>query len=179
MDEIGIAAGRTPAEGTSSAGGAASAGRTPEETVTVMTELVLPAQANLLGNLLGGQLMHLMDIAGALTCRRHAGSEVATITVEKIAFKEPVHVGEVITVTSRMIWAGHTSMKVRIVVGAEDVRAHTSKLTNTAYFTFVALGEDGRPTCVPPLLPQTEEEKRLFDREQKHYEARKAKCTKQ
>lgn len=151
------------------------AGRTPQETVSVMTELVLPAQANLLGNLLGGQLMHLMDIAGALTCRRHAGTEVATVSVEGIAFKQPVHVGEIITVTSRMIWAGRTSMKVRIEVGAEDIRAQTSILTNTAYFTYVALDGDGRPTPVPPLLPQTEEEKRLFMREQRRYEEKKAK----
>lgn len=138
-----------------------------------MTELILPGQANLLGNLQGGQLMHYMDIAGALTCRRHSGHEVATVTVEQITFRYPIRVGEVITVTSKLIWVGHTSMKVRIVIGTEDFKTHESKLTNTAYFTFVALGENDRPVPVPPLLPQTEKERADYEAEQKAYEARK------
>jgi acyl-CoA hydrolase len=144
-------------------------GRTPQESVSIMTELVLPAQANLLGNLLGGQLMHLMDIAGALTCRRHSGCEVATVAVDKLEFKHPVKVGEIITVTSRMIWAGRSSMKVLIEVGAEDLKTHTAKLTNTASFTFVALNDDGQPTEVPPLTPQTDLEKAEFEKEQQRY----------
>lgn len=154
------------------------AGRTPQETVSIMTELVLPAQANLLGNLLGGQLMHLMDICGALTCRRHCGCEVATVSVDKIVFKHPIKVGQIITVTSNMVWVGHTSMKVRIEVGMEDMKDNTSTLTNTANFTFVALGDDGRPTEVPPLLPQTETEKAAFDKEQAHYLAKKSRTHK-
>lgn len=148
-------------------------GRAPEESISIMTELILPAQANLLGNLQGGQLMHYMDIAGALTCRRHSGYEVATITVDKIEFHYPIRVGEVVTVTSKLIWVGHTSMKVRIVVGTEDFKTHESKMTNTAYFTFVAMGENDRPAPVPPLLPQTEQEKLEFAREQEEYTKRK------
>lgn len=151
-----------------------SAARAPEESAVVMTELVLPAQANLLNHLLGGQLMHLMDIAGALTCRRHSGCEVATVAVDSIEFREPVIVGEVITVTSRMIWAGRTSMKVKLEVGAEDTHAHTSRLTNTAFFTFVALDDNGRPTPVPKLKPQTAAEKALYDVEQKKHDDLKA-----
>lgn len=134
-----------------------------------MTELVLPAQANLLGNLLGGQLMHFMDIAGALTCRRHSGCEVATVAVDKLEFKHPVKVGEVITITSKLIWVGKTSMKVKIEVAAEDTKTHCSKITNTAFMTFVALGDDCSPVTVPPLLPQTDNEKANFDREQTRY----------
>ena len=148
-------------------------GRIPQESISIMTELVLPAQANLLGNLLGGQLMHLMDIAGALTCRRHSGTEVATVAVDKLEFKHPVKVGEIITVTSKMIWAGRTSMKVKISVGAEDIRTHTSKLTNTANFTFVALDGNCRPTEIPPLLPQTDAEKAEFVKEEQRYLALK------
>ena len=154
---------------------AALAGRTPSESMAIMTELILPAQANLLGNLQGGQLMHYMDIAGALTCRRHSGHEVATVTVDRIEFRYPIHVGEVVTVTSKLVWVGRTSMKVRIVVGTEDFKTHQSKLTNTAYFTFVALDETDRPVMVPPLLPQTEQEKKDFEHEQEKYEARKHK----
>ncbi len=151
------------------------AGRTPQETISVMTELVLPSQANLLGNLLGGQLMHLMDIAGALTCRRHASREVATVAVDKIDFKIPVKVGEIITVTSKMIWVGHTSMKVRIEVWAENLKDRSSILTNTAYFTYVALSDDLRPANVPPLMPQSENEKSVFNKEQQRHLALKNK----
>ena len=144
-------------------------GMTPEQTISVMTELVLPGQSNFLGNLLGGRLMHWMDIAGALTCRRHAGREVATVAVDKILFKRPAKVGEIITVTSKMIWVGHTSMKVHINVCEENTLSHKSKQTTTAYFTYVALDENGRPTEVPPLLPQTEKEKADFEEEQQKY----------
>lgn len=152
-----------------------SAVRTPEESVVVMTELVLPMQTNLLNNLLGGQLMHFMDIAGALTCKRHCGCEVATVAVEKIEFHHPVRLGQIITITSKMIWAGRTSMKTRITVSAEDPQKHTSILTNTAYFTFVALNNECNPTPVPKLQPRTEGEINDFNREQGIYLAAKAK----
>ena len=119
--------------------------------------------------------MHFLDIAGALTCKRHSGSEVATVAVEKIEFHHPVRLGEIITITSKMIWTGRTSMKVRLTVVAEDPRMHTETLTNTAFFTFVALGENGRPAPVPPLLPQTPEEKEDFRREQEIYRSEKRK----
>ena len=147
--------------------------RTPDESAVVMTELVLPAQTNLLGNLLGGRMMHLMDIAGALTCKRHCGSEVATVAVDRIEFRHPVKLGEIITITSRMIWAGRTSMKVRLEIGAEDPKSHTSRLANTAFYTFVALDEAQRPTPVPALLPQTPAERDAFDREEAVYRGRK------
>ncbi len=150
-----------------------AAGRTPEESAVTMTELVLPAQTNLLGNLLGGQLMHLMDIAGALTCRRHSGKEVATVAVDSIEFRRPVKLGEIVTIHSRMIWAGRTSMKVKLEVGTEDTRHHISHLTNTAFFTYVSLDDDGRPSPTPPLLPQTDTEKAAFDREQALYNQRR------
>lgn len=150
-----------------------AAERGPDESVVIMTELVMPAQANPLNNLQGGQMMHFMDIAGALACRRHSGHEVATVTVDRIEFRYPVKVGEVITITAKLIWAGRTSMKVKIVVGSEDIKTHTSRMTNTAFFTFVALDDSGRPAAVPRLVPRTETEKEDYDREQKLYEERK------
>lgn len=160
-------------ENTNAGAGVPLGSRTPDESAVVMTELVLPAQTNLLGNLLGGQTMHLMDIAGALTCKRHCGKEVATVAVDCIEFRHPVKLGEIITITSRMIWAGRTSMKVRLEIGAEDPKTHTSRLTNTAYYTFVALDENERPTPVPVLLPQTPAERAAFDREETAYRRRK------
>ena len=156
---------KRPAEKTS--------GRTPDATQVIMTELVLPAQTNLLGNLLGGQLMHLMDIAGALSCRKHCRHEVATVAVDGIEFKHPVRLGELITITSKLIWAGRTSMKVRLAVKAENLNTGATIVTNTAFFTFVALGEDEKPVAVPALLPQTPEEQELFDCEERAYQARK------
>lgn len=143
--------------------------KTPAETISVMTELVLPSQSNLLGNLLGGQMMHIMDITGALTCRRHSGCEVATVTVDKIDFDNPVKVGEVITITSKLVWVGHTSMKVRIECIAENTKTGFTQKTNTAYFTYVALDEDNHPTAVPRLEPITEQEKSDFIFEQERY----------
>ena len=151
----------------------ADGARTPDESKVTMTELVLPAQTNPMGNLLGGQLMHLMDIAGALTCRRHSGWEVATVAVDSIEFRHPVRLGEIVTIHSRMIWVGRTSMKVRLEVGAEDTRRHISHLTTTAFYTYVALGDNGRPLPVPPLQPQTDADREAFDREQALYRQRR------
>jgi acyl-CoA hydrolase len=151
------------------------AAREPGESVVIMTELIMPAQANPLNNLMGGQMMHFMDIAGALACRRHAGHEVVTVTVERIEFRYPVRVGEVITLTAKLVWAGRTSMKVKIEVGSENIRTHTSRLTNTAFFTYVALDEDRKPIEVPRLVPRTPTEKADFEREQERYEQRKKK----
>lgn len=148
--------------------------KTPEQTIVITTELILPAMANLMNNLQGGQMMRFMDIAGALTCRRHSGREVATVTVDKIEFRYPVKVGEVVTVTSKLIWVGRTSMKVKICAVSENLKSGTSRLTNTAFFTYVALDEDGRPVPVPRLHPQTSEEKEAFDREQAAYLESKA-----
>ena len=145
----------------------------PEETVVVTTELILPAMANLMNNLQGGQMMHYMDIAGALTCRRHAGCEVATVSVEKIEFKYPVKVGEVITIMSKLIWVGKSSMKVKIEVISEDLKTGRTRITNTAFFTYVALDDDFRPVQVPRLSPQTEEEQEAYDREQRAHEEKK------
>lgn len=143
--------------------------RTPSETVSVMTELILPSVSNLLGNLLGGQMMHWMDITGALTCRRHSGREVATVTVDKIDFNEPVKVGEVVTITSKMVWVGRTSMKVRIEAVAEDTKTGEMQKTNEAYFTFVALDDNSRPTPVPALKPETEREIEDFKFEEERH----------
>ncbi len=147
--------------------------KTPEQTIVIKTELILPAMANLMNSLQGGQMMHFMDIAGALTCRKHAGYEVATVAVDKIEFRHPVQVGEVITITSKLIWVGRTSMKVKINAVSENLKSGETKMTNTAFFTYVALDDNGHPVSVPRLCPQTEEEKNAFNSEQRAYDAQK------
>ena len=151
--------------------------KTSEQSVVITTELILPAMANLMNNLQGGQMMHFMDIAGALTCRKHAGCEVATVAVEKIEFRYPVRVGEVITITSKLIWVGKTSMKVKITAVSENLKSGETKLTNTAYFTYVALDDNARPVPVPRLCPQTKEEQESFDcEEQLHGKQKSCGC---
>lgn len=148
--------------------------KTPEQTIVVKTELVLPAMANLMNNLQGGQMMHFMDIAGALTCRKHSRCEVATVAVDKIEFRHPVRVGEVITITSKLIWVGRTSMKVKINVISENLKSGETKMTNTAFFTYVALDDNSHPVLVPRLCPQTKDEQEEFDREQQAHNQKSA-----
>ncbi len=133
-------------------------GKTPSASAVEMTELVLPNDTNLLGNLLGGRMMHWMDIAGAMAAFRHSNRAVATIAVDCLDFKHPVHVGEIVTLKAKLIWVGRTSMEVVIRALGENPMTGKILLTNTAYFTFVALDENGKPTPVPALSPETAEE---------------------
>ncbi len=137
-------------------------GKTPEETKVMTSELVLPGITNLLGNLLGGEMMHRMDIAGAMACMRHAGTQVATLAVDAIEFKHPVRLGEMMRIEAKLVWAGRTSMRVKITAMAENLASGAVIVTNVARFTFVALDQDGNKAPVPKLLPQTEEEKHAY-----------------
>jgi len=147
-------------------------GKTPEETSVVMTQLVLPGMTNLLGNLLGGQMMHWMDVAGALCCMRHCNMNVATIAVEALEFRHPVRQGEMVCLKAKLIWAGKTSMKVKITATAENLATGATIVTNVAKYTFVALDKEGSKAAVPPLLPQTDEEKADFAFEEAAYRRR-------
>lgn len=142
---------------------------TPLQTISVMTEIALPGQSNSLGHLLGGEIMHFMDIAGTISCRRYTGGEVATVAADKIQFLHPVKVGDIITITAKMIWTGHTSMKTHVDVVVKNKFNQIPEPAAAGDFTYVALDASGRPTEVPPLAPQTEEEKTIFDEEQRKY----------
>jgi acyl-CoA hydrolase len=144
-------------------------GKTPSKTKVVMTELVLPGMTNLLGNLLGGQLMHWMDIAGALCCMRHSNTHVATVAVEALEFKHPARQGEMVSVEAKIIWTGRTSMKAKITATAENLATGAVIITNIAKFTFIALDKDGQKAAVPRLIPETDEEKQDFKREEQAY----------
>ncbi len=150
----------------------ASNGKTPEETKVMTSELVLPGMTNLLGNLLGGEMMHRMDIAGAMACMRHSGAQVATLAVDAIEFKHPVRLGEMVGIEAKLVWAGRTSMKVKITATAENLATGAVIVTNVARFTFVALDKDSNKTPVPPLLPQTNEEKEEYMRNEVAYRSR-------
>lgn len=146
-------------------------GKTPSETEVTMTELVLPNDTNLLGNLLGGRLMHWIDIAGAMAASRHARSVVATASVDSLDFRHPARMGEMVTLKAKLTWVGNTSMEVLVKAFSENLKTGTVILTNQAFITFVALDESGKPTKVPVLYPETDEEKSLFcDAEQRRLE---------
>ncbi|MCX7924061.1 MAG: acyl-CoA thioesterase [Clostridia bacterium] len=137
-------------------------GKPPSTSQLEMSELVLPNDTNLLGNLLGGKMMHWFDIAGAMAATRHARRTVATVSVDSMDFRHPVRMGELVMLKAKLTWAGRTSMEVVVKAYAENLKTGNVVLTNKAYFTFVALDEDGKPAIVPPLLPETEEEKKDY-----------------
>lgn len=123
-----------------------------------------PGSANTMGNVHGGYIMKLCDEAGGMAASKHARRAVVTVAIDSMTFHSPVHIGNLVTVTAEVTWTGHTSMETRVVVSAEAVLTGESTHTNTAYFVYVALGENGRPTPVPPLLCQTDDEKLRFER---------------
>ena len=135
-------------------------GKTPSMSQVEMTELVLPNDTNLLGNLLGGRLMHWIDIAGAMAASRHSCQTVATVALDSLDFRHPARMGELVILKAKITWVGKTSMEVTVKAYAENIKSGSVILTNKAYITFVALDNDCKPSNVPILLPETEEEKK-------------------
>jgi acyl-CoA hydrolase len=139
---------------------------------TEMTELVLPNDTNNLGTILGGKVMHLMDIACAIAARRHTGTSVVTAEVDSLSFLSPIRAGELIVLKAEVNRAFHTSLEVGVKVFAENPGTGERRHTASAYFTFVALDAKGQPTSVPCLIPETENEKRRYEEAARRREAR-------
>jgi acyl-CoA hydrolase len=137
--------------------------KTPSESFISMTELVLPNDTNTLNNLMGGRLMHWMDIVSAIAAQKHSNRIVVTASVDNISFKHPIQLGNVVTLKAKVTRAFNSSMEVRIDVDAEDIPASRKVESNSAYFTFVAVDQTGRPIDVPEVEPETEEEKELYN----------------
>jgi acyl-CoA hydrolase len=128
-----------------------------------MAEVVLPAQTNPLGKLLGGHVMHLVDIAGAMAAHRHSNSYVVTASVDYIDFRNSVNLGEIVILKSQVNRVFHTSLEVGVEVFSENVLTGEKKHTTTAFVTFVAIDEHTRrPKLVPPLILKTAEERRRY-----------------
>lgn len=128
-----------------------------------MAEVVLPAQTNALGKLLGGHVMHLVDIAAAMAASRHSNSYVVTASVDYIDFRNAVNLGEIVILKSQVNRVFHTSMEVGVEVFSEQILTGERKHTTSAYVTFVAIDEHTKmPTPVRPLLVKTTEEKRRY-----------------
>lgn len=143
-----------------------------KESQVEMTELVLPNDTNQLGNLLGGRLMHWMDIAAAIAAQRHSNCVCVTASVDELNFHQPIHLGEVVMLHASVNRAFGTSMEIGVQVQTENQLTGKRKTANTAYLTFVALDKDGRPTAVPPVVPQTTEERRRFEEALRRREVR-------
>lgn len=141
--------------------------KSPSMSYVEMSELVLPNDTNLLGNLLGGRLLHWIDIAGAMAASRHSGKVVATVAMDSVDFRHPIKKGEMVILKSKLTWVGRTSMEVTVKVYTENFKDGSTVMTNQAYLTFVALDDAGKPVSVPRLVPESEGEKRDF------YEAEK------
>jgi uncharacterized protein (TIGR00369 family) len=139
-------------------------GKTVSESRVTLTQLMGPAQANTMGNVHGGLLMKLCDEAGGMAAAKHARRPSVTVTVDSMTFHSPVQIGNLVTVTAQVTWTGRTSMETRVVVTAENVLTGEVTHTNTAYFVYVALDENGRPVIVPELICETEEEKARCER---------------
>ena len=133
------------------------------ESNITMTELVLPHYTNQLGNLLGGQLMHWIDICAALASAKHSQRVCVTASVDRIDFHHPIKLGNVVTLTASVNRAFKTSMEVGVKVFAESYSEGSRIHSNTAYLTFVSVDENGKPVDTFEIVPETDDEKRRFE----------------
>jgi len=143
--------------------GNAEATRTVRETQSEYSEICLPNDANLLGNMLGGHVMHLVDLCGAIAAIRHARCPVVTASVDQMSFLHPVRVGELVRLKSQVNRVFRTSMEVGVKVWVENLFDGEIRHTSSAYLTFVAVDRAGSRIALPPIVPETEEERRRFD----------------
>lgn len=137
-------------------------GRPVSESRVEMVEVVLPNDANPLGNILGGKVMHLIDMAGAIAAFRHSRSVVVTVSVDNLDFVHPIRVGQLIILHAHVTRAFRTSVEVGVRVYREDPLTGERRQTSSAFVTYVALDQQGRATKVPPVIPRTAEEKREY-----------------
>ena len=130
------------------------------ESATEMVQLVLPDDTNPLGNVLGGTVMHWIDVVAAITAHRHARRICVTASMDDLSFEAPIRMGQLACLAARVTFTSNTSIEIRVDVEAEDLNTGVRRRTSTAFITFVAIDEAGRPVPVPPLLvgPGDEEE---------------------
>ncbi|WP_341227883.1 acyl-CoA thioesterase [uncultured Arcticibacterium sp.] len=132
------------------------------ESLAINSQMIMPNDTNTLGNLMGGNLMRMVDIAGAISAQRHSNRIVVTASIDNVSFENKVPLGDVITLEAKVTRAFNTSMEVMVKVYSENIPAGTRIQTNTAFLTFVAVDQSGRPIEIAEAIPETEEEKDLF-----------------
>lgn len=134
-----------------------------EESKTIMTQLVMPNDTNHMGNLMGGNLLSWMDMASAICAGKHAEKSVVTASVDQVSFQKAINLGEVVTIKAAVTRSFNTSLEIFVEVFAASITGSNPRKCNQAYFTFVALDENGTPTQVPPVTPLSEIEQKRFD----------------
>ncbi|WP_039054420.1 acyl-CoA thioesterase [Sphingobacterium sp. T2] len=142
------------------------------DSYTEMNELVLPNDTNTFGNLMGGRLLYWMDICAAMAAQKHCSNVVVTASVDNVSFKRSIKLGEVVTIQAKVTRAFNSSVEVRMEIFAQHLPQGTKVKSNEAYYTFVAIDPDGKPKTVPQLIPETEEEKKLYNEALKRRELR-------
>ena len=145
------------------------------ESIVVMHELVLPNDTNVLGNVLGGRVMHLIDICAAMSAYKHARKPVVTASVDRLNFLAPAKMGDIIILKSLVNYVSKTSMEVGVKIESENPLTGEIRHTASPHLTFVALNEDNKPTSVGPIFPESDDEIRRYDRGKERYLIRKQK----
>jgi acyl-CoA hydrolase len=138
-----------------------------------MTELVLPGQTNTMGNIFGGRVMQLIDIAAGVAAMRHARKTVVTVFVDQLHFKNPIKMGQIVILNAWVEYVGNTSMEVGVDVFSENPLTGERISTTTAHLTFVAIDKNGKPSQIPPLILETEEDKKRHEMAKQRRELRK------
>ncbi|MBN2503254.1 MAG: acyl-CoA thioesterase [Anaerolineales bacterium] len=151
-----------------------SPGKTVSTSEVMLSQLMQPEHANLLGNVHGGWIMKLVDEVGALACMRHANQRVVTVAVDQLTFQHPVKIGDLVTLTAQVSYVGRTSMEAEVQVVAENPVTGQCWHTNTAYLVYVALDEDGKPIAVPPLIAENKAQARRMEQGKARQEYRLA-----
>jgi acyl-CoA hydrolase len=137
-------------------------GKTPRETASTLSESMMPDQLNHHGNVFGGEILALVDKAGGVAARRHARCPVVTVMVDRVEFREPIYATDYVEAHARIVRVGRTSMDVMVTVEAEQIETGRRRTTNRCFLTYVALDRlNGKPTPVPPLILETDEDRRL------------------
>ncbi len=137
-------------------------GRTPANSRSTMSMVMMQQDANHMGNVFGGTIMKLVDLISYVAASRHCRTNTVTASIDKISFLSPVHVSDLLTLKANVNAAWRTSMEIGVRVEAEDMRTGEVRHTSSCYVTMVALGADGRPTAIPELILETEEDHRRF-----------------
>jgi acyl-CoA hydrolase len=135
--------------------------KSPRDSASLLGESMMPDQLNNNGTVFGGAILALVDKVGGVVARRHSRTPVVTVSIDRVEFREPIYAGEYVVAQGRMVHAGRTSMDILVTVEAENLMTGVKRRTNRCWLTFVALGADGRPTPVPPLLLESDEDRRL------------------
>jgi acyl-CoA hydrolase len=148
----------------------------PSDSEIIMTELAIPNDSNILGNVLGGRVMHWMDLSAAMAAHRHCNSICVTASIEGMSFYHPIKLGQLALLRARVVYVGRTSLVVKVSIHSEDMDTGEKLFTTEAYMTFVCLGRDGKPRPVPRLILETDEDRIEFSRAE---EIRKRKAKKQ